>query len=98
MTPEGKKIIGQEALPAFILERFPEVKAKLQLFFQQNPSFQSLCADYRDCLAALQHWQQATSEDAMEVGQSYAELLQELEQEIRQFLEDERASKLKERN
>jgi uncharacterized protein YukE len=41
-------------------------------------------------LAAFQHWQQATSKEAPELSRSYAELLQELEQEIQQYLEAER--------
>ncbi len=70
-----------------VLEKFPEARAKIQQLFQQSPSFESLCEDYRDCLAAWQYWRQATSEDALAVHQSYAKLLQELEEEIRQYLE-----------
>jgi len=64
----------------------------LQRLFRGNPSFQSLCEDYRDCLAALQQWEQSTSEEAPALAGAYAELLGELEQEVRQFLEDEMTS------
>ncbi len=93
MTPEEKKIFAQEALLALVLQRFPKAGARLPHLFRGSPSFQTLCEDYRDCLAALQHWQQATSEKAPELYQSYAELLKELEQEIWQYLEDEWASR-----
>ena len=61
----------------------------MQRLFQKNASFQSLCADYRDCLSALKHWQESTSEAAPVWRTQYATLLQELEQEVRQYLEQE---------
>ena len=76
-------------LPA--LKRFPEARAALQRLFRDSTSFQSLCEDYRDCLAALQYWEQSTSAEAAALAKSYAELLGELEQEVKQFLEDSQA-------
>ncbi len=85
----------QDALPkaalTSVLEKFPEATARIRQLFQQSLSFQSLCEDYRDCLAAWWYWRQATSEDAPALCQSYTELLQELEQEVRQYLEQEQA-------
>jgi hypothetical protein len=72
---------------AAVLERFPGHTAVLHQLFQGSSSFQSLCEDYRDCLAAWQYWQQEASEDAPALSQSYAELLRELEEEVRQYLE-----------
>jgi hypothetical protein len=86
MTPADRKGAPQEAAQATVLEKFPEAAARIQELFQQSPSFQSLCEDYRDCLAAWHYWRQAASEDAPALCQSYAELLQELEQEVRQYL------------
>ena len=77
-----------------ILKHFPEERTSLRRLFQKSPAFQTLCEDYRDCLTALEHWQAATSTEAPEVVQSYVELLQELEQEVRQYLEDETASRI----
>ncbi len=91
MPPDHKQKAAEETTLAPVLEKFPEVKAKIQQLFQQSPSFQSICEDYRDCLAAWQHWRQATSEEAPALCQSYAELLQELDQEVREFLEQESA-------
>jgi hypothetical protein len=88
LTDHTKKAAEETALET-VLERLPEARANIQRLFKQSPSFQDLCQDYRDCLAAWQHWRQATSEDAPALCQSYAELLQELEQEIRDFLENE---------
>jgi len=92
MTSEDTPTLAERARLLPILKRFPEERATLQRLFGGNPSFQSLCDDYRDCLAALQHWKQSSSVDAPDLARAYAELLGELEQEVRQFLEDEMTS------
>jgi hypothetical protein len=92
MTPAGMKIAAIEATLAPVLEKFPEAGTKIRRLFQQSPSFQSLCEDYRDCLAAWQYWGQAASEEAPSLSQSYTELLQELEQEVQEYLQGEEIS------
>jgi hypothetical protein len=89
MSPAGWQDAPQKAALASVLEKFPEVAVRILELFQQSPSFQSLCEDYRDCLAAWHYWRQAISEEAPALYQSYTELLQELEQEVRQYLEQE---------
>ncbi|MEJ2672928.1 MAG: hypothetical protein P8168_12165 [Deltaproteobacteria bacterium] len=91
MTPGEPEIFAQEAL-ALLLDKYPEAAAKLQVLIQENPSFQSLCEDYQDCLKALTYWQQDTAPEAREVCKSYIELQAELEQEIQQYLESEPAA------
>jgi hypothetical protein len=71
---------------SLIMDRFPEGELALRRLFQNSLSFQSLCNDYRECQAELQHWQQSTSEDAPFWRDEYAHLLLELEQEVRQYL------------
>jgi hypothetical protein len=77
-----------DALTA-VLKKFPRAVEKIRQLFQHNPSFLSLCEDYRDCLAAYQYWRQASdiSDAAKAEYQSYVELLQELEEEVSQYLE-----------
>jgi hypothetical protein len=87
MTPAGHEDAPQNAALASVLENFPEAVVRIRELFQQNPSFQSLCEDYRECLATWRHWRQAISEQAPAYCKIYAELLQELEQEVRQYLE-----------
>jgi hypothetical protein len=89
MNPPDGMNAAQEAILAPILEKFLEARVKIQHLFCESPSFQSLCEDYRDCLAAWRYWRQSASEDAPALCQSYAELLKELEQEIREYLEQE---------
>jgi hypothetical protein len=91
MIPAGRQDAPPKAALASVLEKFPEAAARIRDLFQQSSSFQSLCEDYRDCLAAWWYWRQASSEEAPALYQSYAELLQELEQEVRQYLEQEQA-------
>lgn len=86
MTPSNHKDAPQNAALASVLENFPEAVARIRELFLQSPDFQSLCEDYRDCLANWRHWRQADSEQAAAYCAIYAELLQELEREIRQSL------------
>ena len=87
MTTAGHIDAPQNAALASVLENFPGAVARIRELFLQNPYFRSLCEDYRECLANWRHWRQADSEQAPEYCTIYAELLQELEQEIRQSLE-----------
>ena len=91
MTPADRKYAPQKAALVSVMEKFPEAVARIWELFQKSYSFQSLCEDYRDCLAAWHYWRQAASEEAPALCQSYAELLQELSQEVRQYLEQEKA-------
>jgi hypothetical protein len=90
MTSKGIRSLTDRVILLPVLGRFPDDRPALRRLFQESSSFQALCEDYRDCLAAFRHWQQATSKEAPELSRSYAELLQELELEIRQYLEDDR--------
>ncbi len=87
MTPAGHEDAPQNAALASVLENFPEAGARIRELFQQKPSFQDLCKDYRECLATWRYWRQEASEQAQAYCKIYGELLQELEQEVRQFLE-----------
>lgn len=81
-------MVADAALTA-VVASFPEAAAKIRRLFQDHPSFRSLCQDYRDCQAAWQHWRQAETEDASFLSQSYADLLEELKEEVRRYLEKE---------
>ena len=91
MTSPDSKDVPQNTALASVLENFPEAVARIRELFLRSPDFQSLCEDYRDCLANWQRWRQAASEDAPGYCKIYAELLQELEQEVRQSLEPDEA-------
>jgi hypothetical protein len=91
MNPEDSQTKSAGSGLSLIMERFPEEEQALRRLFQESLSFQSLCTDYRECLAALENWQQSTSEEAPAWRDDYALLLLELEQEVRQYLENQAA-------
>jgi hypothetical protein len=93
MTPPDRKDAPPTAALTAVLEKFPEAAPTICQLFHQNSTFRSLCEDYCDCLAAWQYWRQAASGEAPALCQSYTELLQELEQEVRQYLEQESATR-----
>ena len=87
MNPEDIQEKSAGAGLSLLIKRFPEESQALHRLFQGSLSFQSLCNDYRECLAALQNWQQSSSEEAPAWRAEYANLLLELEQEVRQYLQ-----------
>jgi hypothetical protein len=91
MNPEDIQPKSAGAALSLIMERFPEEGQALRRLFEESLSFQSLCDDYQECLAELQNWQQSTSEEAPAWSDEYAHLLLELEQEVRQYLEQEQS-------
>lgn len=95
MSSKGHQTIAERARILPILKRFPDKRAALWCLFGESSSFQSLCDDYRDCLAALKYWEQSISEEGPALARVYAELLGELEQEVRQYLEQGQAPGLK---
>ncbi len=91
MNPEDIQAKSAGTGLSLLMERFPGERQALRRLFQESLSFQSLCNDYRECFAALQDSQQSTSEEAPAWRDEYAHLLLELEQEVRQYLENEAA-------
>jgi ABC-type Fe2+-enterobactin transport system substrate-binding protein len=88
INSESIKLSAEWEGLSLISARFPEERGALQQLFQKNSSFQSLCADYRDCLAALAHWQKSTTKASPALRTQYSTLLHELEEEVWQYLND----------
>jgi hypothetical protein len=95
MTPAELTCAPPNAALASVLEKFPEAPVRIRKLFYRNPSFQSLCEDYRDCLTAWHYWQGGTAPQAPALCRSYADLLKELEHEVRQYLELENSAGLR---
>jgi hypothetical protein len=91
MNPEDIQSESAGAGFSLIMERFPEDGPTLRRLFKESLSFQSLCDDYQECFAELRNWQQSVSEEASAWRDEYAHLLLELEQEVRQYLENQAA-------
>ena len=86
MTPGGHRTSQEQRGLAAILKQFPEDSVALQLLFQESHHFQALCGDYLDGLNALRRWERSTTEKALAMCSMYTVLLQELEQEVREYL------------
>jgi hypothetical protein len=69
-----------------VLERFPDHRAEVVRRMVADTDFRSLCQDYEDCAQALARWSQAAEASPDRVTE-YTQLLEELEQEIREILE-----------
>ena len=57
-----------------------------------NSDFQALCADYLVCALAKEKWEQSEAPVAAERRREYAEWLEELLQEIKDWLEESTAA------
>ena len=71
-----------------IMERFPDYKETIKKLYKESHSFQTLCADYRTCIDAHQHWRHSESEEGILRREEYAALLKDLEAEILESLNE----------
>lgn len=71
-----------------LLEQFPDRGEDIKQLFRESREFQSMCEDYRQCAEALQHWNQSNGKEAPIRRQEYESLLEELVDEIWQYLDN----------
>jgi hypothetical protein len=69
-----------------IKARFAGVDPVIERGYSEDSSFQSLCEDYRDCLATLERLRRDEAVGTAGRREEYAELLMELDGEIRDWL------------
>ena len=77
---------------ARVNDQFENWKTCTEQSFEQCDDFRSLCEDYDACARALEEWQASTAAFAAQRRQEYSELLTELGQEIRDWLENHHCS------
>ena len=70
-----------------VVRRFPGRGDDIKHLFRKNENFHTICEDYGLCAEALKRWNQSTSQDAPARRTEYAELLGDLESEIRKYLD-----------
>jgi hypothetical protein len=92
MPPDSLQTTPESTGLFLVSERLPGEREAWQRLFKTRLSCQSPGADYRDGLTALKCWQESTSGEAPVMAGTYGELLQKLEEEVRQYLDDEIAS------
>jgi len=71
-----------------VLEKFPERAVDIKRLYRKNQEFQTVCDDYRLCAEALHHWNQSHEKAAPIRRQEYAQLFQELMDEICLYLNE----------
>lgn len=74
---------------SMIQTRFPGRERPIARAYAENRSFRELCDDYRKCDSAVDRWQrqQGKGNEAASRRQEYVELLEELDLEIRTWLD-----------
>jgi hypothetical protein len=71
-----------------VLEKFPERAGDIKRLYRKNQEFQTVCDDYRQCAEALHHWNRSHEKAAPIRRLEYAQLFQELVDEICLYLND----------
>jgi hypothetical protein len=71
-----------------VLEKFPDRNREILNVYTKNQEFQTVCEDYRQCAEALHHWNQSHEKEAPIRRQEYAQLFQELMDEICLYLNE----------
>lgn len=71
-----------------VMKYFPEHKNILKTLYRQNESFRSLCADFRDCVQAMEYWCKSPLENknAPALCEEYKALCEDLKREITNWL------------
>ena len=81
---------------AMIRKFFPGREDLVERTFGSNPEFRMLCQDYRICLETLKRLEGSDMPAAHRRRSEYAELLEDLAQEIRDWPEDHPAGEMTE--
>lgn len=81
MNYRGPKLDG--ALLEMIRERTSIADEDVARAFEASPLFRSLYSDLRTCIRALARWERSEAEEAGQRIQEYAQLVDELVDEIR---------------
>jgi hypothetical protein len=70
----------------FIIERYPSQEMIIRRMFKEDESFQAFCDDYEACVNALDYWRESLDPVASSRIEEYVIILNELEQELHDFL------------
>ena len=70
----------------YIREKFSNKINAIKLIMAEDPEFVSLCEDHDDSVNALRHWVASKEPEAGIMASEYRVLIEELREEIIQFL------------
>ena len=72
----------------YVVRKFPGSGDTIKRLFRENENFHTMCEDYGLCAEALKRWNESASQDAPARRREYADLLGDLESEIRKYLDE----------
>lgn len=75
-----------EMCARYLIYRLPEFREQIEQLMQENGDFRDLCHDYWLCLNCLWRWEILLEQDRERVKE-YRALLEDLEMEVKRFLE-----------
>lgn len=78
------------AKPFALVARYPEHELAVHRLFATDPEFRSICEDYEETGAALDHWLSRGHENDIRAA-DYRRLLFDLEREILEYLDKHKA-------
>lgn len=76
---------------AAAISRFADRSNLLHQLILQNPDFRSLCEDYGEAVAAFKYWSTDNNPVSSQRKSEYLRLIEELESDIRAYLEEQKA-------
>lgn len=71
----------------YVVRRFPDRGDAIKRLFRESENFHTICEDYGLCVEALKRWSESTSKEALVRRSEYTELMEDLESEIRKYLD-----------
>jgi hypothetical protein len=77
------------SLLRFVRDRTGAPETAICRAYESDSSFRAVCADVRTCSRALRRWEAADSRRAPALAAEYAELLEDLAEELRRILKPE---------
>ena len=77
------------SLLRLVRERTGAPEAAICRAYESDSSFRAVCADVRTCSRALRRWEAADSRRAPALAAEYADLLEDLAEELRRILKPE---------
>jgi hypothetical protein len=67
---------------------FPDKREAIRDLYEKSETFKTLCEDHRKCAEAIRYWKRKKGDVALERRQEYGALIQDLKEEISEFLKE----------
>ena len=71
---------------SFLKQRFPDKWKDIEKILSKNPELSSICTDLEDVWESYKYWNKS-GKDSKKICEEYEILLQELEEELKSYIE-----------